>query len=483
MTRTRAAVVRLRRHRSACFGIALSATLLVATMSATSAHARERRGEHRPATTQFAHRRPDRGALAQISRLRRAGHRDDANLIADMVNTPQAEWLTGGTPREVRRQARTYVRHARNRVAVLVVYNVPGRDCSQYSAGGAGSDAAYRAWIDGLVAGLGRARAMVLVEPDGLANLPSDCPAAYPGQDIAALTAARIADIAYAGQQIEIADPNSLVYLDAGHSAWHSVGDMAQRLYQAGVGGLQGFFLNVSNYQYTPNSDYYGTWLSDCLAYATPVNSAHAAVAAGDFGSCGDEYYNGGPANNWVGGAMSPYGEWSDTSSEAELNTAGVDSRYAQELGNVAPTAHFVVDTSRNGTGPADMSTYAGAPYNQSAATVAALQAGNWCNPPGRGVGVRPAAHPASTSFPLVDAYLWVKTVGESDGQCNIEGGARAWDYTTYNPWNWSAAQQLHNDPLWGVEDPAAGAWFDQQALQLARNAVPALSGRRHGDK
>jgi endoglucanase len=76
-----------------------------------------------------------------------------------------------------------------------------------------------------------------------------------------------------------------------------------------------------------------------------------------------------------------------------------------------------------------------------------------------------------------------VKTVGESDGQCNIAGGARAWDYTTYNPWNWSAAQQQQNDPLWGVEDPAAGAWFDQQALQLAHNAVPALSGRRCRDK
>jgi hypothetical protein len=30
-------------------------------------------------------------------------------------------------------------------------------------------------------------------------------------------------------------------------------------------------------------------------------------------------------------------------------------------------------------------------------------------------------------------------------------------------------------DPLWGMVDPAAGAWFPQQALELARNATPPL--------
>jgi endoglucanase len=351
------------------------------------------------------------------------------------------------------------------------LYNVPGRDCSQYSAGGAGSDAAYRAWVDGVVAGLQQAHAVVIVEPDGLANLPSDCPAAYPGQDIDALTAQRIADIAYAGKQVEDEDANSLVYLDAGHSAWHSAGDMAKRLYEAGVGDVQGFFLNVSNYQYTANSSYYGTWLSDCLAYATPVNSAHTAVAPGDYANCGDQYYNGGPATNWSGGAMSPYGVWSPNNSDQTLNTSGVDSRYATELGSVQPVAHFVIDTSRNGNGPNDMSAYAVAPYNQPSSVISGLQAGNWCNPPDSALGPLPQADPQPNTFPLLDAYLWVKTPGQSDGQCNIAGGARAWDYSVYNPWNWNATQQQQNDPLWGMRDPAAGDWFPQQALQLARDA------------
>ena len=292
---------------------------------------------------------------------------------------------------------------------VLVVYNVPGRDCSQYSSGGAGSDAAYTAWIDGVVKGLGSAKAVVVVEPDGLANLPSDCPAAYPGQDVAALTAGRIADVKYAGTTIEAKDPNSSVYLDAGNSAWHSAGDAASRLYQAGVGDVQGFSLNVSNYQFTVNSDFYGTWVSECLAYATPLNSTGVAVNAGDFADCGDEYYNGGPATNWAGGAMNRYAPWSAGNPDLTLNTDGVTSRYALELGSVTPTAHFVVDTGRNGTGPNDMSAYAAAPYNQPPAVITALQNGNWCNSPGARLGAKPTAN---TGVPLADAYLWVKTRG-----------------------------------------------------------------------
>jgi endoglucanase len=75
----------------------------------------------------------------------------------------------------------------------------------------------------------------------------------------------------------------------------------------------------------------------------------------------------------------------------------------------------------------------------------------------------------------LLDAYLWVKVPGESDGQCDAAGGVRAWDYTAYTQPGWPATgpdQQLF-DPLWGLDDPAAGGWFPQQALQLAQDANP----------
>ena len=110
-------------------------------------------------------------------------------------------------------------------------------------------------------------------------------------------------------------------------------------------------------------------------------------------------------------------------------------------LGDVAPAASFVVDTSRNGQGPWQATAEYGDPQY-------------WCNPPGRGLGVRPHASPVAEND-LVDAYLWIKTPGESDGQCN-----RGTDGDT--------------DPEWGgIVDPAAGSWFLQQALELARSAVP----------
>ncbi|MDQ1743525.1 MAG: endoglucanase [Pseudonocardiales bacterium] len=395
-----------------------------------------------PAGTEFYLPAPAHDAVRQIAELTSAGDKAAAALIRAEVQTPQAVWFTGGTPRQVEQQARQVAQQAAGKktVATMVIYDVPGRDCSQYSSGGAGSDAAYRAWVDGFAAGLAKdQRVIVIVEPDGLANLPSDCPAAYPGQDVAALTAGRIADIRYAGTAIRRADPRALVYLDAGNSAWHNVGDIADRLEQAGVTDVQGFSLNVSNYQYTPNSEQYGNWISECIAYTS-------TVSPGDFGNCGNQYWSGGPANNWTGVALDPNGQWSDTATDPALNTAGINSRYASILGGTTPTAHFVIDTSRNGRGP-------------WAPTASYPDPQTWCNPPGRGLGARPQASPQPTAFPLLDAHLWVKTPGQSDGQCNrgVAGSTV--------------------DPEWGgITDPAAGAWFDQQALELARLAVPPLS-------
>ena len=70
---------------------------------------------------------------------------DDARRLAAI---PSATWLTGGPPRADARRV-TLTASRRGEVPVIVAYNIPGRDCGQYSAGGAGSAKAYRAWIDG----------------------------------------------------------------------------------------------------------------------------------------------------------------------------------------------------------------------------------------------------------------------------------------------------------------------------------------------
>lgn len=64
----------------------------------------------------------------------------------------------------------------------------------------------------------------------------------------------------------------------------------------------------------------------------------------------------------------------------------------------------FVVDSSRNGNGP-----YTGGDDEP------------WCNPPGRALGTPPTS---ATGDPALDAYLWIKRPGESDGTCR--GGPRA---------------------------------------------------------
>lgn len=85
--------------------------------------------------------------------------------------------------------------------------------------------------------------------------------------------------------------------------------------------------------------------------------------------------------------------------------------------------ARFVIDTSRNGAGPPPQEDIDGAP--------------SFCNPPGRALGAPPTL---DTGYPLVDALLWVKRPGESDGACR-------------------------------PGEPEAGQWYADYALGLAERA------------
>jgi endoglucanase len=392
---------------------------------------------------------PSSGAPQQVISLLKSHDPKDALLIADMEAFPRAVWFTSGTPAQVEQQAQQTMAQAafERAVPVLVAYDIPGRDCAQFSAGGALTQADYEAWINGFAAGIGNSRAVVILEPDALGLLPSNC--GGPSTNYPFTDSERYAELQYAVTALE-AQLGTAVYLDGTHSAWQSVGTISQRLLTAGVQGAQGVFVNVSNYQPTPNLVDYGTWISDCIAMVTDSSNAFF----NNPGACASQYF---PAN------PKDFSTWG-------LTTAW----YAQNMGNAVATTHFVIDTSRNGDGPNNMQAFAQAPFNQPASVIGTLASGNWCNPPGSGLGTRPTV---STGVPLLDAYLWVKTPGQSDGGCDAAGGVRAWDYTAYTQPSWptDAASQALFDPLWGIDDPAAGAWFPQQALQLAQDASPAL--------
>ena len=77
---------------------------------------------------------------------------------------------------------------------------------------------------------------------------------------------------------------------------------------------------------------------------------------------------------------------------------------YGSQVSALVGGRHFVIDTGRNGLGPAADA--------------------QWCNPAGRALGIRPTT---ATGNALVDAFLWIKTPGESDGSCNGAPSAGSW--------------------------------------------------------
>jgi endoglucanase len=434
----------------------LAITLLLISSFATLAQAAAQQDKTLPTNTRFFVPPPAGGSSQQAIDLLKQHQLRNALLIAAMEATPQAVWLTSGTPADVSAQVKQVLREANTQraVPVMVLYNIPGRDCGSYSAGGAQNTPAYEAWIDAIAAAVGDHTAVMILEPDALANLPSDC--GYPSTvNSAQLTADRYTQINYAVTSLEAA-PQTLVYLDAGNSNWHAVGDMAVRLVNAGLLHAQGFFSNVSNYRYSNYEAKFDTWISECIAFASNPNDGGWRLGHYDY--CASQYYSPfGPVN------PNDIATWTYS-----------DQWYQQNLGSAVPTTHFVIDTSRNGQGTFDATPYANPPYNQPASVIQTLNAGSWCNPPGRGLGLRPTAN---TRVALLDAYLWVKTPGQSDGTCDAQGGARAWDYSLYTQPGWptDATGQATFDPLWGLFDPIAGAWFPQQALQLAQKANPSL--------
>jgi endoglucanase len=267
---------------------------------------------------------PDTRAARQAVAWENRGRSGDAELLWRIAQQPSATWLTGGET-EARVRRITEAAAAQNRVPVLVTYNIPHRDCGRYSSGGASDAAAYRAYIAAFAAGIGDRKAVVVVEPDAVAQMATECEAAY-----ADLETDRLQLLKEAVRKLKSL-PGTRVYVDAGNPGWiPDPARVAGALRVAGVKEADGFALNVSNFHTTRENEDYGDRLSTLL-----------------------------------GGA------------------------------------HYVIDTSRNGNGA-----WSNPPGGDRE---------TWCNPPGRALGTPPTTR---TADPRVDAYLWVKRPGESDGTC-----------------------------------------------------------------
>ncbi|HSY24108.1 MAG TPA: glycoside hydrolase family 6 protein [Polyangiaceae bacterium] len=249
----------------------------------------------------------------------------DAKLIAKIAAQPTAWWM-GEWSKDVQIAAKNLgnATSSEGTVPLVVLYNVPNRDCGQYSKGGSVSNEAYSKWIREFAKGAGSNRFIVVLEPDAL-GLMTKCLSPADQK-------ARMAMMKDAVEVLE-ATPGVSVYIDAGNAKWAPAADMAKRLQGAGIDEADGFALNVSNY----------------IANEPTIEYGHAISAL-------------------LGGK------------------------------------HFIVDTGRNGNG--------------------ATADAEWCNPDGRAIGVAPTTN---TGDPLVDAFMWVKPPGESDGTCH--GGPKAGDF------------------------------------------------------
>ena len=98
--------------------------------------------------------------------------------------------------------------------------------------------------------------------------------------------------------------------------------------------------------------------------------------------------------------------------------------------------------------------TSAGRPRREKPRQTSHFVASRWCNVKGAGLGERPRAAPS----PLIDAYLYVKVPGESDGTSHPNA-------PRFDP----ASDDATPVP------PQAGKMFDAYLIDLLKNANPPL--------
>jgi endoglucanase len=194
---------------------------------------------------------------AQAAQAMAQSNPGDAAEMSKIAAQPWAEWYGGwlSNPGGLFKQ-RVQQWYALNlATAFIAVYNLPHRDCSGvFSAGGASSPAAYKAWIDNMAGGIGAYPTIVVIEPDGLPDTPC----------LGSLGAQRLQLVTYATKTLASL-PNTSVYIDAGRSDWLPAGRMISLLKRAGVRYARGFALDVTGYATTGAELRYGNTIARAL--------------------------------------------------------------------------------------------------------------------------------------------------------------------------------------------------------------------------
>lgn len=347
----------------------------------------------------------------------------------------------------------------------VVVYDLPNRDCHALASNGELSHGPngtlrYRTeYVDALAAIFADSkysslRIIAIIEPDSLPNLVTNL--SDPECQLATDPVhGYVANTQYTLNKFSPI-PNVYSYVDIGHSGWLGWDNNFSQAVTllgnaikgttAGVRSIAGFVSNTSGY--TP---IYEPFLDSLASSAFPGSGGGTQVRQAKF-------YEWNP-------------QFSEVSFVQAWRTRMIAAGFPASIG-------MLIDTSRNGWGGASR------PTAQSTSTMLdtfvdqsrvdrRIHRGNWCNQPG-GIGERPQATPA----PGIDAYVWVKPPGESDGASSLE--------LSFDPLDPAKGFDRMCDPTYTASEtnlgtgalanaPVAGRWFPEAFELLVKNAYPAL--------
>ncbi|MFG2956706.1 glycoside hydrolase family 6 protein [Streptomyces sp. NPDC048291] len=345
-------------------------------------------------------------------------------------------------------------------VVQLVVYDLPGRDCAALASNGelgpTEIDKYKTQFIDPIAAILADSkyaslRIVTTIEIDSLPNLVTNTGSratATANCDTMLANGNYVKGVGYALAKLG-AIPNVYNYLDAGHHGW--------------LGWDDNFAPAANIFKQAATSE--GATVDDVAGFITNTAN-YSALKENNF-----------TINDSVNGTSVRQSKWVDWNRYVdELSFA---QAFRTQLVSVGFNSGIgmLIDTSRNGWGGSARPAGPGPTTSVDAYVDGGrydrrIHVGNWCNQAGAGLGERPQASPAAG----IDAYVWMKPPGESDGSSSAipndegKGFDQMCDPTyTGNARNGnSMSGALPNAPL-------SGHWFSAQFQQLMANAYPPL--------
>lgn len=343
----------------------------------------------------------------------------------------------------------------------VVIYNLPGRDCAALASNGElPADAIDRyqiEYIDPIAEILGDPayadlRIVTVIEIDSLPNLITNvAPRETQTENCNTMKANGNYQkgVGYALGQLG-ALPNVYNYIDIGHHGWLGWDDnfqpfadlvMSEVVNNNGASpeDVHGFVSNVANYG-VANEEHFD---ADTVIGGRPVREA----------------------SSWV--------DWNRYVDEASYATA-YGELFSQRFNR---RISMLVDTSRNGWGGADRPDGASSStdpetYVEESRLDRRIHTGNWCNQSGAGIGERPTVSPESG----IDAFVWVKPPGESDGASEPIDNDEGKGFDEMCDPEYQGNPRNGNNPSGALPDaPLSGHWFQAQFTELMQNAYPPL--------